>query len=100
MAKIKDRLEYLRQQIRNENISYSEIVELQGLAEHIDPSDVELLPLAGIEEGTKKYKIEVIVKHRVMVWAENEAEAVKKAEMEVFEVRKPDLLIGYKVIKK
>jgi hypothetical protein len=44
------RLEYLRQQIRQENISYGEIAELQGLAEFIDPADTELLQWAGVEE--------------------------------------------------
>lgn len=44
------RLEYLRQQIRNENISYGEIAELQSLAEFIRPDDVELLEWAGVEE--------------------------------------------------
>ena len=44
------RLEYLRAQIRAESISYGEIAELQGLAEHIDPGDVELLQWAGVPE--------------------------------------------------
>lgn len=45
-----ERLEYLRRQIRAERISYGEIAELQSLAPHIDPSDVELLEWAGVEE--------------------------------------------------
>jgi hypothetical protein len=44
------RLEYLRQQIQAESISYGEIAELQGLADHIDPADTELLQWAGVEE--------------------------------------------------
>ena len=48
---IKQRLEYLRQELRNECISYGELVELQSLSEHIDPSDVELLEAAGIPEN-------------------------------------------------
>jgi len=48
---ITDRLEYLRQQIRQENISYDEIHELQSLAAHIPEDDVELLQWAGVEEG-------------------------------------------------
>jgi len=47
---IKKRLDYLRKQIRNENISYGEIAELQGLAEYIDKNDVELLEWAGVKE--------------------------------------------------
>lgn len=46
----KDRLEYLRTQIRNENISMGELIELQGLANEIDPGDVELLEWAGVPE--------------------------------------------------
>jgi hypothetical protein len=44
------RLQYLRQQIQAESISYGEIAELQGLADQIDPADVELLEWAGVEE--------------------------------------------------
>ena len=40
---IKKRLEYLRKEIQEERISYGEVAELQGLAEHIAPDDVELL---------------------------------------------------------
>lgn len=44
------RLEYLRGEIRAERISYGELSELQGLAEHIEPGDVELLEWAGEPE--------------------------------------------------
>lgn len=44
------RLEYLRGEIEAERISMSEIAELQSLAEHIDPSDVQLLQWAGVPE--------------------------------------------------
>lgn len=47
---IEERLEELRQAIRDENISYGEIVELQSLARYIDEDDVELLEWAGVEE--------------------------------------------------
>lgn len=47
---IQKRLEYLRGEIEAERISYGEIVELQSLAEHIDPSDVVLLQWAGVPE--------------------------------------------------
>jgi len=46
----KQRLEYLREQIKQENISYQEILELQSLKEHIEDSDVLLLQWAGVEE--------------------------------------------------
>ena len=51
MTSTKDRLEYLRGEIRAERISYGELTELQDLAEHIDPSDVELLEWAGVPES-------------------------------------------------
>lgn len=47
---VQDRLEYLRGELQAERISYEELMELQSLAEHIDPSDVELLEAAGVEE--------------------------------------------------
>ena len=43
-------LEYLRGELRAERISYGELAELQGLAEHIEPGDVELLEAAGVPE--------------------------------------------------
>lgn len=44
------RLEYLRGELRAERISTGELIELQGLAEHIDSGDVELLEAAGVPE--------------------------------------------------
>lgn len=44
------RLEYLRKQIKKQNISYGEIAELQSLKKHIKPGDVELREWAGIKE--------------------------------------------------
>lgn len=48
--KVNQRLEYLRAEIRAERISYTEIAELQSLAKHIKPNDVELLNWAGVSE--------------------------------------------------
>ncbi len=47
---IRSRLEYLREELRGERISWGELVELQSLASSIDPSDVELLEAAGVPE--------------------------------------------------
>jgi hypothetical protein len=46
----KERLEYLRGEIKAERISMAEILELQSLAPHIDPGDVLLLEWAGVPE--------------------------------------------------
>lgn len=51
--KITERLEYLRSELRAERISYGELIDLQSLAEHIDPGDVELLEAAGVPESVK-----------------------------------------------
>lgn len=48
---IKVRLEELREELRQERISYGELAELQSLAEHIEAGDVELLQAAGVAEG-------------------------------------------------
>jgi hypothetical protein len=48
---IKQRLEYLRKELRDERISYGELAELQSLSAHIDSTDVELLEAAGIPEN-------------------------------------------------
>jgi hypothetical protein len=44
------RLEQLRARLEAEDISYGELVELQGLAAHITPGDVQLLEAAGVPE--------------------------------------------------
>ena len=49
-----ERLEYLRTEIENERISMSEIAELQGMVDHIDPSDVLLLEWAGVPESQEE----------------------------------------------
>lgn len=49
-AVAKERLEYLRGELRGECISYEELAELQELAPHIDKGDVELLEAAGVPE--------------------------------------------------
>lgn len=46
----KTRLEYLRGELRAERISWGELAELQGLEEHIQPGDAELLEAAGVPE--------------------------------------------------
>ena len=51
MKNIVERLNYLREQIENECISYGEIAELQSLAEYIDKGDTLLLEWAGVPEG-------------------------------------------------
>ena len=50
LNEIRDRLKYLRGEIEGERISYGEIVELQSLAQYINPSDTLLLEWAGIPE--------------------------------------------------
>lgn len=51
MTKTQERLNYLRKQIENECISYGELAELQGLAEHIPQDDVVLREWAGVCEN-------------------------------------------------
>ena len=48
---IKKRLEYLRGEIKAEQISYGEMMELQSLSKHIEPGDIELLQWTGIDEN-------------------------------------------------
>ncbi len=47
----KERLEYLRGELRAERISYGELSELASLIPHIAPDDVELLEAAGVPEN-------------------------------------------------
>jgi len=53
MNEVQKRLNYLRNEIRNERISYSEIAELQSLSDHIDAGDTDLLEWAGVPEFKK-----------------------------------------------
>lgn len=72
-----ERLEYLRGQIHAEYISYGEIAELEGLAEHIEPGDVELLEWAGVPEfaATSEYT----VTWTITLDAASEQDAAEKA---------------------
>jgi hypothetical protein len=45
-----ERLEYLREEIEAERISYGEIAELESLVKHIDPDDILLQEWAGVLE--------------------------------------------------
>src|SRR6185295_2350225 len=63
--KIKERLEYLRGELRSEQISYGELAELQSLAEYIEPGDVELLEPAGVPENIEETEIFVHLKIKV-----------------------------------
>ena len=47
---MRQRLEEIRQAIREENVSMGELVELQSLAKYIEEGDVELLEWAGVNE--------------------------------------------------
>ena len=49
----RNRLEYLRGELRRQRISWGELSELQSLAKYIAPGDVELLEAAGVPEGQK-----------------------------------------------
>jgi hypothetical protein len=49
-----ERLEYLRGELRAERLSWSELAELQDLAEFVEPGDVELLEAAGVPEFTEE----------------------------------------------
>jgi hypothetical protein len=47
---MKQRLEEIREEIRNERVSIGELIELRSLVEFIDKDDVELLEWAGVPE--------------------------------------------------
>ncbi len=49
-TEIRNRLEQLRKELRKECIIWDELHELQSLAAHIHPGDVELLEAAGVPE--------------------------------------------------
>lgn len=57
------RLEYLRSELRAERISQGELAELESLAKHIEPGDVELLEAAGVPEHS--VAVEISISYRV-----------------------------------
>jgi hypothetical protein len=59
---VKQRLEYLRGELRAERISYGELHELQSLAAHIEPGDVELLEAAGVPETDESDELTLMKK--------------------------------------
>lgn len=50
IKQINERLEYLREEIQRERISYGEIIELDNLKKYIDPNDIELLQWVNSEQ--------------------------------------------------
>ncbi len=72
IEEIKKQLEYLRGELRKECISYGELAELQTLADHIEPGDVELLEPAGIPEHENNQMTEVIFR----IWKDGTIDAV------------------------
>jgi len=51
IKQIKKRLEYIREELKQERISYGELIELQSLVKYIDLTDIELLEAAGVPEN-------------------------------------------------
>jgi len=49
-AEIKNRLEIIRKDIQAENVSTSQLLELQTLIPYIESGDIELLEWAGVPE--------------------------------------------------
>ena len=47
---MKQRLEEIREEIRNERVSIGELIELRSLVDYIEKDDVELLEWAGVPE--------------------------------------------------
>lgn len=69
-ADMAKRLEYLRGELRAERISTGELIELQGLAEYIDPGDVELLEAAGVPEFIVKVRADTLTPGQRIVFSE------------------------------
>jgi hypothetical protein len=91
-ASPEERLEYLRKQIENENISQGEILELQSLAKYIKKGDVQLAEWAGIPESEfnkdKKTKDDDTAKEQSSTQIENLED---KKEDKTTEEKKGDL---------
>lgn len=60
MEQIKEKLEYLRGELRAETISYGELFELQVLIPYIEKDDLELLEAAGVTETENEMTNETV----------------------------------------
>ena len=98
---VHERLEYLRGEIRAERISQGEILELQGMAKHINPDDVELREWAGLPEFKSEFTVVAIYHDNMQLYCTTvEAFDPDGAIEQAWEVCKadngwsPDLPIG------
>ncbi len=89
---IKERLEYLRQELRAERISYGELFELQSLIPHIEPGDVELLEAAGVPEHPNT-KYNVIIE--IQIESESKHDALRYINDLMYDVTKRDTDLFY-----
>jgi uncharacterized pyridoxal phosphate-containing UPF0001 family protein len=101
---IKKRLEELRAELRAENISYGELLELQSLAKHIEAGDVELLESAGVPEfpEEKMMTVKELIKKletfndqdQIVVGVHLDGEFQDCAELSIEEVKGVELIDG------
>jgi hypothetical protein len=80
---IKQRLEEIRVELSNENISYGELTELQYLAKYIDADDTELLEAAGIPEfqvTSDEIKARLLKRHD---WSHYDMYGIAESECDV-----------------
>ena len=71
------RLEELRAELRNEQISYSELAELQTLTPYIDKNDVELLEASGVPEQQTKSNSNILTTYNLIQHATNLQQTIK-----------------------
>lgn len=79
---VRERLEYLRGEIKAERISTGEVAELQSLAKFIEPGDVELLEWAGVPEDGQNTcdKCKTVAESTALVWITAEDFEPKEGE--------------------
>jgi len=83
---VKQRLEYLRGEIKKECISYSEILELESLKEHIEKGDVELLQWAEDQsEENNIDKTKEAIQQEILAILDNQIE-VELSAMQTYTV--------------
>ena len=88
----KKRLEEIRKSLKNEDLSYGELSELQSLSQHIDKDDVELRQAAGIPEFARGGSVEgKIDRDRFVKLRREKDKEIKKLKKEKGALRKETL---------
>lgn len=92
---VKNRLEELRKELRDGQLSYGELHELQSLAPYIEKGDVELLEAAGVTETTDLFETPELIPDNVRAVFEKYDNGDELSYEEIFKLHTEVEQLGY-----